>query len=144
MGNSFNTTASAAGTIARVDIENIFGANNVEIWADMDNDQDATKIDNRIDWAITMATSEFYDSIRGSRYKVPFSSPLPDQVTLAIATLAGLRLHDARGLTDSGEGEDPMSLHRKQINKLSRGIKLGLIVLDVADSATTYPKIVDG
>ena len=81
------------GTIycQRSDVEDIFGVANVARWADLDNDQDATKIANRISRAIVWATAEMEDRLRNGPYQVPLTGTSATVVDLC-AKLAGVWL----------------------------------------------------
>jgi hypothetical protein len=82
---------------SRADVENVFGAQNVQKWADVDNCGDPTVIARRIDWSIAWATNELQDMLRDGPYVV---DPLP--VTAAAtwvplaAMLAGWMLSNPR------------------------------------------------
>ena len=87
---------------SRADVENVFGAENVQKWADVDNCGDPTVIARRIDWSIAWATNELQDLLRDGPYVV---DPLP--VTAAAtwvplaAMLAGWMLSNPRVGEDS-------------------------------------------
>jgi hypothetical protein len=95
----------------RVDVENVFGAENVQKWADVDNCGDPTVIARRIDWSIAWATNELQDLLRDGPYVV---DPLP--VTAAVtwvtltAMLAGWMLSNPR------VGEDTVDPARQRKN----------------------------
>ncbi len=87
---------------SRADVESVFGAGNVQKWADVDNGGDPTVIARRIDWAIAWATNELQDLLRDGPYVV---DPLPATaaatwVPLA-AMLAGWMLSNPRVGEDS-------------------------------------------
>lgn len=108
MGNSFSTTSasgSASGTyIDQADIEAQFGASNVQVWSQLQNDQETVDT-SRIQEAINNAEAMVEDRFRGSRYKVPFGGTLTT-VKRWMAQLAGVDLYMARGWDDEGqEGE---------------------------------------
>jgi hypothetical protein len=100
----------------QADIEKIFGASNVSGeggWADMDNDNDSTKIANRIAQAIQEADEIIDGRLRGTAYKIPLvtaSGGTPTLVTLLSAALAGLWLYDPRGAIDVGDEGVPHAL----------------------------------
>jgi len=107
---------------AKADIEKIFGANNVSGaggWADMDNDGDSTKINNRISQAIEWADEMVDTRLRGTPHKLPLATAAgatPALITHISAALAGVWLFDPRGAVDIGdEGGMPNQLaHWKQ------------------------------
>jgi phage gp36-like protein len=88
---------------ARADIEARFGVSNVSVWADLDNDEDATKITNRIAAAIAWADAYIEGIMRGSHFRIPIvtlAGGTPTIVTDLSAKLAGLWLYEARGSKD--------------------------------------------
>lgn len=87
----------------RSDIEDRFGVNNVADWADLDNDEDATKIANRITRSITWASAEIDDHAAVSNYTIPLADSggsTPTTVEHLAAVLAGIWLYEARGDAD--------------------------------------------
>lgn len=87
----------------RDDIENVFGRENVIKWADLDGAEDAAHVSTRVTWAITKADEEIDDRLRGTHYRVPLansSGNTPEDVKDLSASLAGIRLHDSRGIED--------------------------------------------
>jgi len=95
-------------------IQDIFGTQNVEKWADLNNLEDADEIADRIDRAIAAAGDYIDDWMRGSPYKVPLEDPdgnVPDSVVDLAARYAGVWLYECRGIEnfDPGTGKP---LHR--------------------------------
>jgi hypothetical protein len=95
----------------RSDIELIFGAQNVSVWADLDSDQDTVKIGARVCWALKNVTAEMNDKLYNGPYRVPFiktsTVPYPTQIVNTCARMAGLSLYEARGITDFAENGIP-------------------------------------
>ena len=124
------------------DIKSIFGAVNVQQWADIDNDGDAVKITARIDAAIAWAMSEIDDKLRGGRYTIPFDySAVPSCIMDATATLAGVRLYESRGVKDfdpeSGRPVHRLEWHRKRAYNQIREVQAGLRTLDAEQANGT-------
>lgn len=91
---------------ARADIEAVFGPSNVLIWADLDEDADASNITARITLAISVASEEIDDAVRLMHYTVPLadaSQTTPVTITNLAATMAGIWLYEARGSQDFDE-----------------------------------------
>lgn len=111
---------------ARSDIEHFFGADNVAKWADLDNDQDETKIADRITKAITYAQAELDSRMMGGMYTVPFTTAHP-VITELTAKLAAIGLYGPHGLieTTSEEGIDKMAPHRKFVRMTIKEILSG-------------------
>ena len=72
---------------SRADVENVFGAENVQKWADVDNCGDPTVIARRIDWSIAWATNELQDMLRDGPYVV---DPLPATAAATWVPLAAM------------------------------------------------------
>ena len=117
--------------IIRADIEAIFGVTNVATWADLDNDEDATKITNRIGAAISFAEGLFEGRLRNGRYQLPLtvSGTGLDLVKTINATIAGDWCYRARGLRDEDESNRIRNLLIRT-EKLLGEIATGVIRLD--------------
>ena len=95
--------AAADACCSRADIEMVYGATNVEQWADLDNDESVTKIANRIMRAILIACGTINDAARVLHYRLPLRTAggvTPTTVVNLCATMAGIWLYEARGLQD--------------------------------------------
>lgn len=124
--------------ITRSDIENIFGTLNVIRWADLDGDDDATKIGNRISYAIATACANFDDVIRGHQYaNVIVNATLIDLV----ARMAALRLYDGREIIDGDPTTDKLSLVRQDVESRLYKIRRGEITIE-GERATAIPQVV--
>ena len=122
----------------RADIELVFGAINISKWADLDNNEDADTIQARIENACETASAEIEDIFRNRQY----SFPLTQSPTLKnlVVRLAGLKLHDARGIID-GDSTDSLSLIRQEWEKTVARIRLGEMILPGNRTSNT-PKVV--
>jgi len=87
----------------RNDIELIYGKTNVFQWADVDNNENETDIDARIEWALKNSYYRINDRLNQGPYTVPFVTPFPNQVIVTSARMAGIELYDSRGITDFAE-----------------------------------------
>ncbi len=118
---------------ARADIEQIFGTSNVEKWADLDDDADATKITARITAMIAEASEDIDDQLRGGRYELPFPSGTMTITTLA-ARLAGVLLYEARGVRDfeseTGTPYHRLQWHRNRVEQVIKEIQSGQRILN--------------
>jgi hypothetical protein len=84
-------------------IEAIYGVTNVATWADMDEDEDATKIAARIALAISVADAEIDDFARLIEKIIPLADAdgtTPVTITNLAGTMAGIWLYEARGSQD--------------------------------------------
>jgi len=89
-----------------------FGRDNINKWADLDNDGDDATIANRIEYAITWAEAHFTSLVCKGR-TLPVS-PVVDDV---IARLAGIWLYDSRGIAEEDAEKSPIAHHRKYCEK---------------------------
>ncbi|MDO4628224.1 MAG: DUF1320 family protein [Planctomycetia bacterium] len=113
----------------RNDIELVFGARNVQRWADLDGDENETQIEARIQNVCELASAEIEDILRNRRYVFPLvrSKTLCDLV----AKMAGLHLHDSRGVIDNTSTEtDIVSRIRKEVEQKITHIRTGEILLE--------------
>ena len=85
---------------------NIFGTENVKKWANLgsysaSNPLYETSINERITLAITHATQDVNDKLRGGPYEIPFTdATLTASVNLATTYKAGVMLYEWRGADD--------------------------------------------
>jgi len=140
------------GTVyaARTDIEQIYGADNVSKWADLDNDENPTTITTRINRSLTFATNEINDTLRGGRYVLPITD-LSAAVTLVdlCATMAGVWLYESRGVEDfdpeTGRSVHKLVFMRDRAKKKLEAIRANRIQLDVeltTQKGTAVPRAI--
>lgn len=129
----------------QADIETTFGQFNVSKWADRDNDGDGTKIAARIARALEVGASKVDDALRGGRYALPFSDPVPIVIREAAAKLAGVWLYEGRGLEDNGDGQPlhRLSAVRRDAEKDLRMIRAGTMLLATTPAVTTTPQVLE-
>lgn len=108
-------------------IELIFGTQNVKRWADLEGDANAETIGNRVTYACALSSAEMEDILRERRYQFPLtvSTTLSDLV----AKMAGLHLHDARGVIDNENNPDTISRIRTEVDTKVRQIRAGEVYL---------------
>jgi hypothetical protein len=88
------------------DLYNIFGILNVYKWANVNglettDPEYETEIQDRITLAITYATNDVNDKLRGGPYDIPFTdATLVSSVSYATALKAGVLLYEWRGADD--------------------------------------------
>lgn len=130
----------------RADVEQVFGVENVKKWADLDNDQDPTKISTRIASMITDADAEIESRLRGSVVKLPFATPVDRLVVKLSATLAGVLLYEARGVQDfdevTGAPQHRLTWHRSQVQRTIRDLRAGRLRITGA-SYIAVPQVVE-
>lgn len=132
------------------DIDIRLGADNVNKWADINNNQVPAQIAARRAWACAQATSNMNDKLAGCRYPIPVQFTDIDAVPLglrdATAREAGVLLYDSRGLTDADTDGNPvnrMTGHRKYVEQFVRDIWAAKRRLGSLEGTTpTYPTVV--
>ena len=122
----------AGGSYAgRNDIEQIYGVENILKWADLDNDADATKIADRVLWALELSHSRLNDLLRGGPYAIPFTTgTLVHTVVNLQAMLAGVIFYEARGVVDFN-AETGVAQHRLHFQKAQVEKDLKIIMAGV-------------
>jgi len=141
-----SNTSPCEAYATREDIEMIFGAENVSKWADLDNDQNALKIEARVSWALCLAKERLDDKLRGSLYTIPFADPAPRTIIDVNARMAGVLLYESRGIIDMDANGNPvhqLAPHSKLADATIRDIIAGRIVLAVDSVSRTYPTVVE-
>jgi len=96
------------------DVDKVFGASNVTVWADVDNDQDADKMTARKLWARTVASDEVDDILtRPGTYMAPLKNQagtVPNSIIHIAAVLSGGWLYEWMGIQDVDSAGNP--IHR--------------------------------
>lgn len=142
-------TSSDCGTCASyaspAAIYNIFGTDNVNQWADLDNLGNTDTIAGRLAWSLCLATNEIEARLLGGVYVVPFVAPVPCLIQDLVARLAGCLLYDARRIADlEGPDEDAarydVQPHRRYCIDTTRAIRSGKRRLPGVAQYTTVPQ----
>lgn len=113
----------------RIDMENIFGASNILIWADINNDGNAQTIDARILWSLILSYSLVNSKLEGGIYRVPLQGSYP-MIIYAQASIAATKLYESRGLTNTDAEGNPihqLANHEKEAFKFLNQIRAGVI-----------------
>lgn len=126
----------------REDIENIFGADNVTKWADLDNKRNTTNIESRIEWVLDLATTKLDNALRGCPYEIPFSEPYDLEVVEITARMAGLLLYENRISADKNEIA-LIARHQRIIDKWIWDIRRGVKRLDITGENESVPRYVE-
>jgi len=109
----------------------IFGSQNVDRWADLDNSGIRNDIDARIANAISVASAEVDSVLSGSPMAQPLSvgGEVPLLIQEVCATLAGLHLYEARGVqgitTQDGQPVHPYIFKRVWAMKVLDELRSG-------------------
>lgn len=142
--------ASAALVIGRYTnsqmIEQQFGVENVHKWLGIDDTDEA------VDWALRMyrfielVESELDAMLRGGRYSVPFTAPVPGTIRGIATSLAAVRIYESRGVVDmnaeTGAAQHRLHYQKKDAERKIAAIKLGQLRLDL-ESTTRVPVVVE-
>lgn len=130
---------------SREDIENVFGRTNVAKWANIDSladddDDYEDHITARVEWALALASSKFFNEIVGIAYDVEETTdPLPLVVVDAIARWAGVLLYESRGVTD-GNGDHDLRFHEDMARAVAARVKAGtLSIAGFTEIASNIP-----
>lgn len=124
--------------ITRQDIEDVFGPENVDTWADLNSTEDAGEITARIDRAITRTETRVEDTFRGSNYALPFvpkSTGALESLKYIMARLAGVEIYVARGLRDNETTADKMAFHLTEAEQDLAAYASGERRLDIVERA---------
>lgn len=123
--------------ITETDLINKFGNTNIQEWSDMDNEDNATTIADRIDAAIEYAESYVEARLKGSRYAVPLtgSNAMLNDI---IAGMAGWWLYQSRGLRTLEENTK-FDFMVRQNEKLLNSLAAGSRNIDSPMAATISP-----
>lgn len=118
------------------DIIAIFGEENVNKWANIDNLPDGAPLTAHIiarcAWALALAAAKIDDTLDGCDYTIPFTATYPLQIVDANARLAGVLLYDSRGIVDADEAGNAIHAlkpHEDKVRALLQQIKSGKIRL---------------
>ena len=126
------STLAGSALISRTDLDNVWGVNNIDTWAALNADDDATDISDRVTQAITWASAEINNRFRSSKYTTPLSFNNDSAAFLTIvATFAGWWLYASRGVNATDEG-DEVTRRFEMAEMRVRDILAGKINLDAA------------
>lgn len=124
------------------DIEAIYGANNVNKWADINNDGNTTDITARILWANKVAYFHINQKLLNGPYTIPFTTVFPVMIVDISARYAGFRLYESRGIDDNLEDEDHMLVqHADRVEQDLRSIMGGTLKPEEYAEGVTYTPI---
>jgi hypothetical protein len=119
------------------DVEAIFGSTSIDKWADLDGDGDATKITARKLLAREIAYDRINDVARNTHYTIPLQTAAgvtPTSVTNWEATLAGIWLYEASGVSDfdprSGNPYHRLAYHRTEMRRTLKDFLEGRLKID--------------
>ncbi len=125
------------------DIENVFGSDSVEKWADLNNKRQAAEIRARINWALNLATTRVNSRLRGGPYEVPFSIPYDLIIVDLAARMAGVLLYQGRTTLETEvDSTTLIDRNRQAIDRDIRNILAGRLRLDLTQTSATFPQVI--
>lgn len=133
---------------ARVDVERVFGSENVASWADLNNNQVAGEIDARINYCIQIADSEMRAALASSQWVMPVEGDtLPALLVHYVAVKAGVLLYEGRPVVDDmadGAGAHQLATHKRDVGRFIQGVLLNAISLEplVSQINSAAPNVV--
>ncbi len=117
-------------------LDDIWGAVNIETWADLDNDGNATTIAARKDRARVVSKARIDDVLRDTHFTIPIAKGGITPVTIVDieARLAGIWLYENRGVIDfhpkTGAPYHRLSFARRECQRQLEEIRAGRLKLD--------------
>lgn len=129
---------------SRKEMEYMFGIENLKQWADLENNQSAADISERIQWAVDEATAEARERLMDSPVNLASLTEVPRTLRVNTTRLAGVLLYESRGVkdTENEEGKHKLSYHQQRANKYFQQVIAGTIRIQGTNGATTIPGIV--
>jgi hypothetical protein len=114
------------------DLKLIYGSANINAWACVENDEDRTKIQEKIEWSINESYRYIYQRL-AVYFDVELWVELPAEVKSLITRHAGIQLYAApRGLSDGSEAAKLLSRVSLEIEAKLEQILAGQVrLLDV-------------
>lgn len=106
----------------------VFGIENLNRWADLDNNKNPNTIAERKEWALETAEDYINGRFAQSKYLVPFSD-CPKLIKHLTCLYAGILLYDGRGQNATEKARDQVSRQRKEFDRLLRQILSGQVTL---------------
>jgi phage gp36-like protein len=126
----------------RGDIDNIFGKDSVDQWADLNNKRIPKEIKARLDWALALAESKVNAALRGGPYVIPFTGTIDPIIVDLTARWAGVLLYDGRRIVDTEDEDSTIDLHRDMCNKTTKMLIGGSLRLDITHTSYTFPQVI--
>lgn len=124
------------------DLTSVFGNDNVDKWADLNNEEDAQFIRDRKNWALHLASRRIDELLYAGPYSVPFSLPYPVTLVDMTARLAGVILYEGRGIADSDDMDHKLASFKQEVHAWCSRVVNGQVRLRVSMNKATYPQVV--
>ena len=108
------------------DIENVFGADNVRRWSNLDNVDNTTDV-ARVQLAMLNADAEIQMALSDGPYSLPLSGMdlySTNYITTLWARLAGIWLYENRGQKDDGEEGETGGRYSKMARRARTDLKM--------------------
>ena len=134
---------------SKADIESMFGRGNVRIWSSLGPEDDWAAMAARIQGVINWTESYVNSRLRRSKYIIPFSLPIPLEITEICAHISGSKLYEPRTSEDfNSDGQNPLktfvATRRKDAEGQLQMILAGKLEIDAPLDVgiTEYPTVV--
>ena len=132
-------------TVDRTSLDNVFGPDNIDKWADLQNAGNSGYIATRVTWAITLASKYVQSQLRTTAYNWVDVREDP-LVEHAVALKAGILLYGNRAVNEAADPKQgsPMGEFRRAYDDFFKGLADESIVLgdDLQDpECRNYPGI---
>lgn len=125
----------------RKQIEDIYGVENVKIWADLDNTGKEKDIELRVNTAIKHAGMYINGRMVEGPYPPPYEDPIPEAIAYMASLKAGINLFNGRKIVDA-EDENSVSKQEQELEDLLRQIDARIFkIYGYKAASTDYPKV---
>lgn len=124
------------------DLNNVFGNENIQQWADTNNTRDAGEISDRIDWAIESADADIDARLGVVFATVPFD-PVPVVIKNTSAMLAGAYLYGLpRAMTDGTDSANVVLAIQNRATDTLDKLVMGKLILPDYETASNVMEAV--
>lgn len=128
--------------VVRADLDAVFGFDNIELWADLNNNGNSGEIGARVAWAVALASSHVEARVSVLSYAW---SEIETHALIehAIVLKAGMLLYSPRAVSSEKDAPNPMRQHKKDYEELFSDLQQGRLALDAARSSRPFPAVID-
>lgn len=125
---------------SRTELDYLFGRKNIDQWADLDNEQDATHIAERVRWAVQAASEDARLRLKNGPIDVEEMGSACSPLRIATTRLAGVLLYESRGVVDTSDekGSHRLQAHVKAADQFFRQVNAGVLTLEGARDSVPF------
>lgn len=128
--------------VVRADLDAVFGFDNIELWADLNNNEVSEEIDARVAWAITLASAHVQAKILLLTYQWSDVETHP-LVEHAVVLKAGLLLYSPRSISNEKDAPNPMREYAKMYDQFWKDLQTNMIALADERASRPFPAVID-